>query len=49
MYGVQEAAIEAAYCGLQPAVACTEDRIYGLIRRLEEADIEYKIADIAKE
>ena len=40
MYGVQEAAIEAAYCGLQPVVACVEDRIYGLIRRLEEAEIE---------
>jgi putative transcriptional regulator len=47
MYGVQEAAIEATYCGLNPAVVCAEDRIYGLIRRLEEVDIEYEIADIA--
>ncbi len=48
MYGVPEAAIEAAYCGLKPAVACAEDRIYSLIRRLEEADLEYEIVDIEK-
>ena len=48
MYGVQEAAIEAAYCGLKPAVACVEDEIYGLIRRLEDADLEYEIADITR-
>ena len=47
-YGVREAAIEAAHCGLQPVVACSEDEISGLIRRLEEADIGYRIADMAK-
>jgi len=47
-YGVQEAAIEAAHCGLQPVVACTEDQISGLIRKLEEADIGYTIVDMTK-
>ena len=47
-YGVREAAIEAAHCGLQPVVACSEGEISGLIRRLEEADIGYRIADMAK-
>jgi putative transcriptional regulator len=47
-YGAQEAAIEAAHCGLQPVVTCTEDQISGLIRRLEEADIGYTIVDMAK-
>ena len=47
-YGTQEATIEAAYCGLQPAVVCVEDEISGFIKRLEEADIDYKIVDIAK-
>ena len=47
-YGVREAAIEAAHCGLRPVVACSEDEISGLIRRLEEANIGYRIADMAK-
>jgi putative transcriptional regulator len=47
-YGVREAAIEAAHCGLQPVVACTEDEISGLIKRLEEADISYRIADMTR-
>jgi len=47
-YGVREAVIEAAHCGLQPVVACTKDEISGLIRRLEEADISYSIVDMAK-
>ena len=47
-YGVQEAAIEAAHCGLQPVVACSEDEISGLIRRLEEADIGYRIIDMTR-
>jgi putative transcriptional regulator len=47
-YGVQEAAIEAAHCGLKPAVACTEDQISGFIKKLEEADIGYTIADMSQ-
>ena len=47
-YGVREAAIEAAHCGLQPVVVCSEDELSGLIRRLEEADIGYRIADMVK-
>ena len=47
-YGVREAAIEAAHCGLQPVVVCSADEISGLITRLEEADISYRIADMAK-
>jgi putative transcriptional regulator len=47
-YGIQEAAIEAARCGLQPVVVSSEDEVSGLIRRLEEAGISYRIVDIAK-
>jgi putative transcriptional regulator len=47
-YGVREAAIEAAHCGLQPVVVCSEDEISGLIKRLEEADISYRIADMTR-
>ena len=47
-YGVREAAIESAHCGLQPVVVCSEDEISGLIRRLKEADISYRIADMAQ-
>ena len=47
-YGVREAVIEAAHCGLQPVVVCSEDETSGLITRLEEADIGYRIADMAK-
>ena len=47
-YGVREAAIEAAHCGLQSVVVCTEDEISGLIKRLEETDIGYGIADMTR-
>ena len=47
-YGVREATIEAAYCGLQPAAVCVEGELSGFIKRLEEADIDYKIVDIAR-
>jgi len=48
MYGIPEAAIEAACCGLQPLVVCTEDEISGLVKRLEEADIDYRIVNILR-
>jgi putative transcriptional regulator len=48
MYGIPEAAIEAACCGLQPLVVCTEDEISGLIKRLEEADTDYRIVNISR-
>jgi len=48
MYGVPEATIEAAHCGLQPLVACSEDEISGLIKRLEESNIDYRIVNISR-
>jgi putative transcriptional regulator len=47
-YGIPEATIEAAHCGLQPVVACSEDEISGLISRLEEAAIDYRIVNISR-
>jgi len=47
-YGVIEAAIEAAQSGIYPVVVCVEDMTSILIRRLEEADINYKLVDIQK-
>lgn len=48
VYGVAEAIVEAARCGLSSAVACTEDNMSDLIKRLEEEKIDYHIQDIAR-
>lgn len=47
-YGVAEAAIEAANSGLCPLVVCVDDEALGLIRRLEEENIEYELIDLRK-
>ena len=49
MYGAGEAAIEAANCGLQPLVVCVEDETSGLIKRLEEENVDYELIDITKD
>jgi putative transcriptional regulator len=46
LYGVAEAAIEAARCGLSFLVVCTNDAIPGLARRLQEDDVDHEIVDI---
>jgi putative transcriptional regulator len=49
MYGAREAAIEAANSGLNPLVVCVEDETSGLIRRLEEENIDYELIDLEKD
>ncbi len=49
VYGVKEAAIEAAYCGLPILIVCAEDSVTGLMQSLEEENLEYKIVDLRKE
>jgi len=47
-YGVKEAAIEAAYCGLSFFVVCSEDNIAALVGKLEEENLDYNIVDFGK-
>ena len=49
LYGVKEAAIEAAYCGLPFLVVCSENSIAPLVQRLEEENLEYSIIDLKKD
>ncbi len=46
-YGVKEAAIEAAYCGLPFLIICAEDSIAGLIQSLKEENLDCKIIDLS--
>ncbi len=47
LYGVTEAAIEAARCGLPFTVVCTDDAIPGLIKRLQqEEELAYELIDL---
>jgi putative transcriptional regulator len=46
LYGVTEAAIEAAQCGLPFIIVCTDDAISGLIRRLQEENLNYELTDL---
>ncbi len=46
LYGVTEAAIEAVHCGLSFIVVCTDDAISGLIRRLQEENLNYELIDV---
>ncbi len=46
-YGVREAAVEAASCGLSFLVLCAEDAVPGLAQRLEEQGLEYKMLNLA--
>ena len=48
LYGVREALVEAAYSGLSPLVVCVDDEIPGLLQRLEEAHLDYRLLDLAK-
>ena len=48
VYGVTEAAIEAARSGLSPVIACVDDEIPGLTKRLGEADLDYELIDLKK-
>jgi putative transcriptional regulator len=46
LYGVTEAAIEAARCALPFTIICTDDAIPGLIKRLQEEDLNYELIDL---
>lgn len=46
LYGVTEAAIEAARCGLPFCIVCTDDAIPGLIKRLQEEGLNYELIDL---
>jgi putative transcriptional regulator len=46
LYGVTEAAIEAAQCGLSFTVVCTDDAIPGLIKKLQEEGLNYELIDL---
>ncbi len=46
LYGVTEAAVEAARCGLSFIAVCTEDAISSLIRRLQEENLNYELLDL---
>ncbi len=45
LYGVTEAAVEAARCGLSFTVVCTDDAISGLVKRLREEGLDYELVD----
>jgi putative transcriptional regulator len=46
LYGVTEAAIEAAHCGLSFVIVCTDDAIPGLVKRLQEEGLNCEIIDL---
>ncbi len=46
LYGVTEAAVEAAKCGLSFTIACTDDAIPALIKRLQEESLTYYLIDL---
>lgn len=46
IYGVTEALIEAAQCGLSFVVVVTDDAILELLKRLEEEKISYRLVDV---
>ena len=48
-YGVKEAAVEAAYCGLPFLVVCAEDGLPALVQRLQEESLDYTIVDLRKD
>jgi len=47
-YGVRDAAVEAAYCGLPFLIICTEDEVSTLVQRMEEENIGYEIVALKK-
>ena len=46
-FGVAETAIEKAICGLPFLVVCTADAISGLVKKLQERDLHYRIINLA--
>jgi len=48
LYGVREAAIEAAYCGLPFLIVCAEDVVSAVVQRLQEENLDYDIVDLKR-
>jgi len=46
IFGVAEAQIEEAKCGLSSIIVCTTDAISGLIRKIQDNDIDYEIKSL---
>lgn len=46
LYGVKEAAIEAAHCGLTFYLLCAENELSSFLRRLEEEGVEYEVLEL---
>ncbi len=47
LFGVAEAAIEQAHCGLSLLIVCSADATPGLLKKLQEDRLEYEIVDLA--
>lgn len=47
LYGVTEAAIESARSGLAFLIACTDDAIPDLLKRLDEEGLSYELLDVS--
>jgi putative transcriptional regulator len=48
LYGVTEAAIEAARSGLNPVIVCVDDAAPALTSRLEEENLAYELIDLRR-
>lgn len=48
LYGVTDAAIEAAQCGLSFIIVSTDDAVPELMRRLQEKGIDYSLIDLRR-
>ena len=46
-FGVAEASIEEAKCGLSSIIVCTTDAISGLVKKIQENNLEYEIISVA--
>jgi putative transcriptional regulator len=47
-YGVTQAAMEAARCGLSFIIVCTDDAIPELIKRLQQEGLNFEIVDLRR-
>lgn len=46
-FGVKEATVEAVHHGISPLIVCVEDDLSGLLKRLEEDSIAYKLTELS--
>lgn len=46
-YGARQAVIEAAHSGLSPLVVCVDNQVTGLVKKLEEENLSYRILDLS--